>query len=1002
MTANPCLTILPYSEDPLRQLAQRVIEQHRNQLPNLTDCIVMLPTPQAGQRLRSLLLELAEAKGHSALLGPTIDTLPRWISQQSANQRPVLSEQQRELMLVEALITHKFLYGAGNPWTLADSLLELFDDLGAAHISLPDSLDDFLDTVSNAYGAQNNDSLFGEAKLVHTLWQAWHQQMQENGVIDRHSDYILKLAANQKSLSDKFHFYIAGLSSLSSAEAQWLQPLLQQQRVFLVLQASSAIADTDYHPDVITQNLLQKLNLSVDNPDSNSAFTHCLNQIFSNQETPLQVRATQLAEQIPQSPVSELLSVFEASSAEKEAQAIDAQVRLWWHEGKRNIGIVTQNRRLARRVRALLERSGIELQDAAGWALSTTSAAATVERWLETVEEDFAHQPLLDFLKSPFLLPQREREELLSCVYRFEQGVVLKENIARGMDRYREHLQYRQNRLPAELTGDYDDIHLLLDVIEAAAAPLRALISNKIGNGIGNGIGNKKYTPQDFLQALDKSLAQLGLNISLAEDAAGQRILEELRAMQTASDGSNLRMQWNEFRAWLGRTLERFNFQPPSQSSQVQLMSLSQSSLSRFDALIIAGAEAEYLPGSAGGSPFFNDGVRQALGLPSHTQALSEKFHQFRCLLESADSVLVTCRSEQDGDEVVASPWLERLQSFHHIAYGDRLINTTLSELVNQQDTLLTHVVTPLPQPVPANPAASIAATLFPEQLSASAYQQLINCPYQFFAARCLQLEAPEGIREMLQKADYGERVHLCLQAFHEDVQDLPGPFAANISEENKATAMQCLNDIATAVFARDLEDNFLHRGWLKRWQAMIPGYINWQLARQVQWRMQAAELNISREHNTVVLRGRLDRVDTGTDADSGAPIVSIVDYKTGAIPKEADVLSGESVQLPFYALLAAQINHGTVDRVEYLDLDNTKDAKKGGAAPAVRSVGVLEKEALDTLNTENAERLDLLVNQILAGAPLPAWGDEKTCAYCQMSGLCRRDAWENTESGAE
>lgn len=246
MTANNSLTILPYSDDPLRHLAQRLIEQNRDQLPNLTHCVVLLPTPQAGQHFRQLLLKLAEAEGHAALLGPCIDTLPHWISQQASGQRPVLSEHQRELMLVEALISHKYLYGEGNPWTLADSLLELFDDLGAAHIALPDSLDNFLDTLSTAYDShsdsqadsRNSDNLFGEAKLVHTLWQAWQQEMRENGVIDRHTDYTLKLASSRENLSDNLHFYLAGLPRISTAEAQWLSPLLQQGRAFLLLQSS--------------------------------------------------------------------------------------------------------------------------------------------------------------------------------------------------------------------------------------------------------------------------------------------------------------------------------------------------------------------------------------------------------------------------------------------------------------------------------------------------------------------------------------------------------------------------------------------------------------------------------------------------------------------------------------------------------------------------------------------------------------------------------------------
>ena len=986
------LHIITYGDDPLHRLAEHIVEKHHAALPNLTDIVVLLPNPQAATRFRQLLLDAAASHHHSALLGPNIDTLPRWIGQQSPSKRPVLSEHQRELMLVEALLSHQYLYGEGNPWTLAHSLLALFDDLGSTHLDLPESLEQFLDTLGTAYGLnnKNHDSLFGEARLVHTLWQAWQQEMQQNGVIDRHTDYTLKLASSRETLPDNLVFYIAGLPRLSTAEAQWLHPLLQQDRAFLWLQSSGKQTGVDYHPDAVAQQLLQAINLPpapADTPFShtNSEYTRCLDSVFSNSESPLRARAHNLARDIPKSPLSANLSIFEANNAEKEAQAIDVQVRLWWNAGKRNIGIVTENRRLARRVRALLERSGIELQDAAGWALSTTSAAATVERWLETVEEDFAHQPLLDFLKSPFLLPERERETLLSCVYRFEQGVVLKENIARNMARYREHLQYRQNRLPDDLAADYNDIHVLLDVIESAATPLRALI--------GNDADNKEHAPTAFLHALNDSFTQLGLNTSLAADAAGERILEELHAMQTASNNSELLMCWDEFRVWLGRTLERFNFQPPAQSGQVQLMGLAQSNLARFDALIIAGAEAEYLPGSNPGSPFFNDGVRQSLGLINHTQQLSEQFYDFRCLLESADTILLTRRSEQDGEEIVASPWLERLQSFHQIAYANRLINTSLTELVNRTDMQVTHPAEPMPQPLPANPTVRISGELFPAHLSASGYQQLINCPYQFFAARCLQLEAPDSIREMLAKADYGERVHLSLQAFHENVHDLPGPFNTTITRENKPAAIKCLHEIAAAVFARDLEDNFLHRGWLRRWQEMIPAYIEWQLERQQQWRVKSTELNVTREHGQITLRGRLDRIDAGTDSDSGAPIVGIIDYKTGTIPKNADVLSGESVQLPFYALLAEHISSKTITQVEYLALDT---ATKKGATPMVKAMGTLETETLDTLVQSTAARLDLLVNQMTTGTPMPAWGDEVTCGYCQMSGICRRETWRD------
>jgi hypothetical protein len=36
------------------------------------------------------------------------------------------------------------------------------------------------------------------------------------------------------------------------------------------------------------------------------------------------------------------------------------------------------------------------------------------------------------------------------------------------------------------------------------------------------------------------------------------------------------------------------------------------------------------------------------------------------------------------------------------------------------------------------------------------------------------------------------------------------------------------------------------------------------------------------------------------------------------------------------------------------------------------------------------------MVNMQREGKPLPAWGDAKTCSYCDFSGLCRKKIWGN------
>jgi len=265
--------------------------------------------------------------------------------------------------------------------------------------------------------------------------------------------------------------------------------------------------------------------------------------------------------------------------------------------------------------------------------------------------------------------------------------------------------------------------------------------------------------------------------------------------------------------------------------------------------------------------------------------------------------------------------------------------------------------------------------TLLPHTLTVSAHQRLIDCPYAFYAADCLQLKTPEEIRETLDKSDYGQRVHKCLQAFHGGLTGLPGPFPDPLTTQNRAAALEMLHAVSAAVFAKDLEDNFEHRGWLQRWRQVIPGYIDWQIDRNQQWRVQAVEHSEKRGLNErLTLKGRLDRIDISADG------VGIIDYKTGAARTQEDVDNGEDVQLCSYALLL-----DAVARVEYLQLD----------AARVQVKAQLEGAALTELAKSVGDRLLHITDALLDGTAMPAWGDAVTCARCSLDGVCRRESWE-------
>ncbi|MEJ2553871.1 MAG: PD-(D/E)XK nuclease family protein [Gammaproteobacteria bacterium] len=935
--------LVPYHQDPLSALARLILDRYQQQLPDLTGCVALLSQPLDAPRLRRALLDGAVARGHRSLLGPIMSSLRHWLDELAPPPAPPLSPQARELILIETLNRHRSLFKDSDPWLLAANLLELFDQLTLHRVTLSAEIDVFIKRLRKAYQLAEHSpaALSMEANLVHTLWHAWHRQLQEEGLLDPQAAYIAQLEASLAALDPDLHIFLAGLPAPSPSEQRWIETLIARGQLTLVIpgEAEGQIPAEPY--------------------------TRYLNEVFAGMQAgtphaPFKERAQSFAADQSASPAAGRLFVHAAPSAEAEACGIDIQVRRWLLQGKQHIAVVSDDRRLARRVRALLERADVDLFDAAGWALSTTAAAAALERWLECVEEDFAYHSLTDLLKSPFIFPHQNRDELLQAVYRFEQDLVLHENVPRSLQRYRTHLAYRRSRWPQAVGTT---VQALLDDIGDAAQPLLPLV-----------LSRRPQSPHRWLDALEASLQRLGLAESFGRDAAGGRILQELQVMRQALTGRHISMAWREFRTWLGRTLERYNFQPPGGTAAVQLLSLDQSGLTHYDAVIIAGATAQHLPGAGQTSPFFNEAVRRELGLPGFQEYRDLRFRRFRRLLQAAPQVLITVHREEKGEALLPSPWLEALRSFHRFSSGIDVNDAGLGGLVDDPRSQVIRGDGALPPLPKSMPAPVVSPGLLPHKLSANAYQQLVNCPYQFFAARCLQLTAPEEVREALEKSDYGQRIHLALQAFHGGAEGLPGPFDQALTAANRNAAIRCLQDISQAVFAKDLEDNFMHRGWLQRWRQIMPLYIDWEIERAGNWRVTETEAAVERPYGGFSLKGRIDRIDSGKDG------AGIVDYKTGTTPHQNEVMGGEQVQLPFYVLLADR----PVRQVEYLSLDGNR----------VGSRAVLDGDELNELAKQNGERLLAIMDEMAKGAPLPAWGDAHACEYCMMAGVCRRAAW--------
>jgi len=803
-------------------------------------------------------------------------------------------------------------------WSLADELLKLFDELNLSDVNS--------DNFANQF--EQDHPVLGvyseNAQKIQILWQAREQQMQQDKVTDRISLYKNNLLTLLKQNKAEHHLYAIGLDSLSALEQRFLKdcPWLQATHF-------------EHAPG------------NSKNQTSNNALTDSLDHIFHGQNISLHQRSDALQQRYPASPF-EQLSVLCADNREQEAACIDLQIRLWLHHGKQRIGVVTEDRLLARRISALLTRASLEIFDAAGWPLSTTRAAAALEHWLLCIDNDFHDIHLLDLLKSSFISLESEQNALL---FYFEQQIIRDEETRSGLENFRQAIENRSQRLGQQQLTESIEMLKLLDLLETAAAPLLALT-------------NEAHSAKNYIKAVSESLQLLGLDLHFEQDPAGQRVLQELEDMRQGLQHRALPLSWFEFRSWLGRSLETHNFRPDLKTGGVTITNYRQAATGQYDALILAGSDQKSLPRKSSQHGIFNNEVKRELKLKNWLDDKTIIFGRFRRLLQAAPTVLISYTSEGENGPQLASPWVSLLSSFHQQTWSLDLANQEL-----QQHIRLKHGQPKSPQPAPLpstqqSPQIHLNEEHIPKTVSASKHQSLINCPYQFFSQTVLGIRSYDTIDSTLKSKDFGELVHKCLHAYHQKYSNTP----------TIETGVKQLTSISKKIFAEKLEQQIFNQGWWLRWTKIIPRYIQWQMSREEQqWSVLEMEANKHKDMSTKTkLHGYLDRIDQNDNKEH-----TVIDYKTGTAATTNKIKSGEDVQLLTYGMFVE-----SVSELLYLELKPEKITPKTVTQP-------------DLIEAAEA-RLQEVFALMTAKTKLPAWGDEKTCEYCDYVGLCRKGSWND------
>ncbi|NMJ41133.1 double-strand break repair protein AddB [Roseomonas sp. JC162] len=575
-----------------------------------------------------------------------------------------------------------------------------------------------------------------------------------------------------------------------------------------------------------------------------------------------------------------------AAEAQQEAAAIALLLREAMETPEARAALITPDRDLARRVSAELARHGITADDSAGEPLAETPAAAFLRLIARMVAEDFAPVPLLAVLKHPLCTGGMERADWLAAARALERAALRGPRPAPGLSGLRASLTATRGAATGSVTA-------LLDALEAALAGFDVLPQSPA------------RPPADLLaahMAAAETLAATpdlpgGLRLYAGEE--GEPLARHLHDLSEALPHlpPMAPADWPDlFEASLAGpvapSLRAVRNRGDAPHPRIAILGLLEARLQSFDRVILGALEESVWPQATEPGPWMSRPMRGEFGLPEPEARIGRVAADFLYAAAAAPEVVLSSAARRGGAPTVQARWLTRLDTFLAGQGGLALEASPAAGWAAALDAPAT--VTPVPRPMPAPPAE-----LRPRRLTVSDAQQLIADPYAFYARRMLRLNALKDLDLDVGAIEYGTLVHDAMAGFLRALGTAwPGHDAARAAWDRAAAAA--------------LDKHADRPGILAFWGPRLSNIGGFVIEEEARLRAGGGLLaclvetkgvaRLRMAEGEVEIEARADRLDHLSRGGW-----RVVDYKTGTVPREKDLLEGAAPQLPIEAWLLAE-----------------------------------------------------------------------------------------------
>lgn len=401
----------------------------------------------------------------------------------------------------------------------------------------------------------------------------------------------------------------------------------------------------------------------------------------------------------------------------------------------------------------------------------------------------------------------------------------------------------------------------------------------------------------------------------------------------------------------------------------------------KFDKVFVLDANEDILPDTSKEDTLLPFKARQVLGLPTYMDRDRLVAYYFDSLLAGAKEVHLFFIS---NDRAEPSRFVEKLlwkkQKRDMEAESAPYISTVQYrvKLINRA-------------PEPISKTDEMLAFLRDYQYNATAINQYLKCPAQFYYARVLGLRSKDEITGDIGRDDLGSFVHEILRRY------FLGRRGRHLREAD--LAVDEMDFLVETIFEKEYGKDpageiYLLKRQVKRRMSEILKHYYIPLIGKSELAIMEVEEFIEVRLDGFNLKGRLDSVEKRGER------TCIVDYKTGSNKDRLKIAYGKldpdvrdtwsvaigSLQLPFYMMLYAEKHHTRIEELDGIFLllgrafiNEDMELRIFDGFPAAESYEMLRNIILRLLE----EIVDPRTPFVSAGKK------KETCIYCDFQYIC-------------